>query len=182
VTGVRAMGRPTPAGPVVPWPGRLGVVAFLAVVWVMLWGSVGALTVLGGIVVGLLLTVAFPQPPTPLGLGRRAGRLSVALWHVAVDTVRSTLTVAWAAVRTGPATRSAVVTVQAPVCTSEVLVVAAILLSISPGTVVVEIDTARSELLVHVLPVHDLERTRRGLQTHVDRIVGALRAVGGGAR
>lgn len=155
--------------------GKAGVVLFLAAVWVMLWGSASALTVLGGLAAGTLLTFVFPQPPAPLGIGGRGGRIAVALGHVALDIARSTLAVAWAAVRTGPATRSAVVRIRVPVCRSEVLVLASSLMSISPGSVAVEIDVERSELLVHVLPVTDPERTRAELEEHTARLVRAFR-------
>ena len=39
---------------------RLPLVAWLAVVWVALWGSVTAANVLGGLAVGTVLAVALP--------------------------------------------------------------------------------------------------------------------------
>ncbi|HXV94679.1 MAG TPA: Na+/H+ antiporter subunit E [Pseudonocardia sp.] len=153
---------------------RIGVTVFLAAVWVMLWGQLTWLTVLGGLVLGALLTVVVRQPPTPLGLGPRVGGLVVALGWVGLDIARSTVRVAWAAVRTGPATRAELVRITTPVCRSDVLVVTAGLISISPGTMVVEIDTQRSELLVHVLPVGDLERDRREVERMAHRLVNAL--------
>jgi multicomponent Na+:H+ antiporter subunit E len=154
--------------------GRIGAAAFLTLVWMMLWGSTSWLTALGGAVIAVALMTAFRQPAMPLGVGPHPGRLLVALGWVLIDVVRSTVTVAWAAVRWGPATRSELIRVVAPACSSEILVLASSLISISPGTMVVEIDNERSELLVHVLPVQDLERSRTELRRTTERLVRAL--------
>jgi multicomponent Na+:H+ antiporter subunit E len=160
--------------------GRVGVLAFLVAVWMMLWGSTSWVTALGGLVLALAITTAFPQRPAPLGLGPYPGRLLAAGAWVLFDIARSTVAVAWAAVRTGPATRAELVTVSVPPCAGDVLLLTSSLISISPGTMVVEIDTQRRELLVHVLPVADVERSRADLQRTTDRLVGALQ--GGGRR
>ncbi|MGQ0573539.1 MAG: Na+/H+ antiporter subunit E [Pseudonocardia sp.] len=158
-----------------PAAARLGAATFLLVVWVLLWGGPSWVVVLGGAVLALALVVAFPQPPMPLGVGRRPGRVLAALGWVLWDICSSTVAVAWAAIRTGPATRAELVLVEVPACDSDVLVLTACLISISPGSVVVEMDTERMELLVHVLPVHDLERSRRDVARSADRLVRALR-------
>lgn len=154
--------------------GPVATVVFLAAVWMMLWGAASWVTALGGLAVATALVGVARQPAMPLGLGPYPGRMLRALAWVVLDIARSTVTVAWAAVRTGQATRSEVIRVRAPACRSEVLVLAAGLISISPGTLVVEIDNERDELLVHVLPVHDTERSRAELQHTTDRLVHAL--------
>lgn len=154
--------------------GRIGVAALLIVIWVLLWGRVDALTVLGGVLVASALVVVVPQPSAPIGIGWHPQRLVVALGHEVLDIARATVTVAWAAVRTGPRTRAELVTVSLPACSPSVAVLVSSLVSISPGTMVLEIDMEASELLIHVLPVHDLEESRADLQRTVTRLGLAL--------
>ncbi len=159
-------------------PGRFigwaAAVLLLAVIWVMLWGSLSPLVVLGGLGLGVLLVATVPQPAMPLGAGARPGRLLAALGWVALDIARSTVTVAWAALWTGRATRSELIVVHAPGASAEVLVVTSSMITISPGTMVVEIDAERGELLVHTLPVTDVEQSRVELQRMTTRLVQAL--------
>jgi multicomponent Na+:H+ antiporter subunit E len=157
------------------WPvGRSVAVVWLAGAWVLLWGSVDWSTLLGGLALGVLLVVVVRQPPAPLGLRPHPGRLVVELGRVVADVTLSTFTVAWAAVRTGPRTRAEVVRVPARGASNDVLVIVSCLISISPGSMVVEIDGEREELLVHVLPVQDRERTRTALERNVTRMISAL--------
>ncbi|HZG89094.1 MAG TPA: Na+/H+ antiporter subunit E [Pseudonocardia sp.] len=160
--------------------GWAAAVLLLTVIWVMLWGSLSPLVVLGGLALGVLLVATVPQPAMPLGAGARPGRLLAALGWVAVDIARSTVTVAWAALWTGRDTRSELIVVRAPGASAEILVVASSMITISPGTMVVEIDSDRGELLVHTLPVTDLEQSRAELQRTTTRLVQALQ--GGGPR
>jgi len=154
--------------------GRIGVVALLTLIWVMLWGRIDVLTVLGGVLIASALVVLVRQPTAPIGIGWHPTRLAVALGHEVVDIARATVTVAWAAVRTGPRTRAELVTVSLPPCSPSVAVLVSSLVSISPGTMVLEIDMEASELLVHVLPVRDVEESRADLQSTVTRLGLAL--------
>ncbi|WP_129838682.1 Na+/H+ antiporter subunit E [Streptomyces sp. RFCAC02] len=156
---------------------RLPVLLWLLVLWVVLWASLSWVVVLGGLVVGAVAVAAFPMPevgsrarPRPLRLLQLAARMPG-------DLVVSAVRVGWAAVRQGPRVPAAVVEV--PLASdSDLLVTAtAVLTTVSPGSLVLEIDRARGQLYVHVLPVagpRAVEDGRRMVRANERAVVLAL--------
>ncbi|MFH0241540.1 Na+/H+ antiporter subunit E [Streptomyces sp. HK10] len=135
---------------------------WLWVLWTVLWGSVGPVVLVGGAVVALLVAVLFPLP----AIARRA-RFHP-LWllllpaHLLAGLVGSAVAVALEAVRRGPRVRAAVLEV--PLRSESDLMIAATanMASLTPGTLVLEIDRDRRRLYVHALPARDaLEVERR---------------------
>ena len=134
-----------------------GLVLWLTAVWVGLWGSVTPANVLGGLVVGLVLVSALPLDRVrddgqvrllPLA---RFGAVFVA------DLVRASLQVALLVVRlvVRPSTplRQAVVAVPVRGASDRLLTLLANAISLTPGTLTLEVDRQRSTLYVHVLDV-----------------------------
>lgn len=159
--------------------GRTGAAVWLAVVWVLLCGQVSPGTVAGGIAVGAALS-AMPAHSTELRLRPRPVLLLVELGRLVVDVSRSTGTLAWAAVFTGSATRSAIVTVPLQTDRDDLAVLAANWLTLTPGTLVVDINLDERELYVHVMPVPrgGVEQIRRSA-ARVEQLLTT--ALGGGS-
>lgn len=161
--------------------GRAGAAAWLAVIWVLLCGQVSPGTVAGGIVVGAVLA-ALPASSAELRLRPRPLPLLVELGRLVLEVSRSTATLAWAAVTTGSATRSAVILVPVQTERDDLAVLAAAWLTLTPGTLVVDIDVEERELYVHVLPAprddRGVERIRRESAQVEQRLTAAL---GGGS-
>lgn len=152
---------------------------WLAIVWVLLCGQVSPGTVTGGIVVGAALA-AIPSPATGPWLRPRPVLLLVELGKLVLDVTRSTGTLAWAALSTGPATRSAVILVPLQTERDDLAVLAANWLTLTPGTLVVSIDVKQRELYAHVMPISEggVEATRRDAARVERRLTAAL---GGGS-
>ncbi|MBT3150223.1 Na+/H+ antiporter subunit E [Streptomyces sp. CHD11] len=134
---------------------RLPLIVWLWILWVLLWGSTSALTLVGGLLVVAAVVLPFPLPavlpgavPRPLSIGRLAA-------HLLIDLVRSGLTVAWQVVRHGGRTTSAIIEVPLRVDSDLLVTAVAEVTTVTPGTVVTEIDRGRGLLYVHVLPAHD---------------------------
>lgn len=159
--------------------GRLGAVVWLAVVWVLLCGQLSPGTVTGGIVVGAALA-AIPSPATGPWLRPRPVLLVAELGKLVLDVTRSTGTLAWAALWTGAATRSAVILVPLQTERDDLAVFAANWLTLTPGTLVVSIDVEQRELYAHVMPVTKggVEAIRRDAARVERRLTAAL---GGGS-
>lgn len=160
---------------------RAGATAWLAVVWVLLCGQLTPGTVAGGIVVGAGLS-ALPASSANLRLRPRPLLLLVELGRLVLEVSRSTATLAWAALTTGRATRSAVILVPVQTERDDLAVLAASWLTLTPGTLVVDIDVEERELYVHLLPAprggdHGVERVRRESAQVEQRLTEAL---GGG--
>jgi multisubunit Na+/H+ antiporter MnhE subunit len=154
---------------------RLPSLVWLWLLWLLLWGEVSALTVLGGLVVSATVLAAFPLPRDRPYAAVRPLRLARLLAHVVVDVFASAATVAWAALRHGPATRTAVLEVRLRADSDFLIAATAVVTTLTPGDLVVEIDREGRLVYVHALPVRDraaAERRRAGVQDaehHVHR-------------
>lgn len=155
---------------------RLGAAVGLAAVWQLLCGQVSVGTVLGGVVAGAAVVAVTPMPPIPLRLRVHPLRLATAVGRLGVDLVRATTAMAWAAVRTGPDTRSVLVTVPLRAEQDALMVLVASWLSLTPGTLVVRIDAEGRELHLHVTPVPPggAEQVRRDALRTEARLLLAL--------
>ncbi|MGK8511523.1 Na+/H+ antiporter subunit E [Nocardia asiatica] len=132
---------------------RVGILIWLTVVWLALWGDLSLANVLGGLLVGALIMVALPLPRVPV-----TGRLNplplVELLVVsAYYALESSLQVAWFAIRPAATPVSGVLRVYSATRSDLVLVLWTDLLNLIPGTMVLEIDRGRYVVYVHVLDV-----------------------------
>ncbi|MFI5714516.1 Na+/H+ antiporter subunit E [Nocardia sp. NPDC051750] len=132
---------------------RIGVLIWLTVVWVALWGRISIANVLAGLVVGAVIMITLPLPRIPV-----SGHLRILplLKLVAVSVyyaIESSLQLAWFALRPGPPPESGVLRVQFAFKSDLVLVLCTNLLNLIPGTMVLEIDRERCEVYVHVIDV-----------------------------
>ena len=139
-------------------------VAWLAGVWVALWGQVSVGNVLAGVVVGLLVTTVLRMAPMgfhgrvrPWGLARLTGRF-------VVDLVRGSVEVAVVALRVGYVPTGAVIGVRLRSHSDLYLTLTAELCSLVPGTVVVDAHRLTGTLYLHVLDVGRGADSTRGIE------------------
>ena len=152
-------------------------VAWLTVVWVLLWGTFSWANLLSGIVVAVVVLVAFPLPAvSSSGALRPLGLLRVGL-DVARDLAVSSVQVAWQSVRPGPPPRSSIVAVEVPEDSELLMALLVECLSLVPGSVVVEADAATRTLWAHVLGADDAAGIAR-FRRQADRLVRDLVAAG----
>jgi multicomponent Na+:H+ antiporter subunit E len=152
---------------------RISLVCWLTAVWVLLWGTLSPANILGGLAVALLITLLLPLPVVPvqgrlhpLSLLRLQGR-------VMVDLAKASLQIAWLTVKPGPPPQSAIVRAPLSVKSDLTLSLIASILTLIPGTMVVDIDQARRILYVHVLDVRP-ERAIEGFfaqLAHLEQLV-----------
>ena len=133
--------------------GRLGLLAWLAAVWVGLWGTVTWANVLGGIAVAVVLLLALPISDVPDRQVLRPLALARFLGYFAVDLVRASLQVALLVVLPRRTLRQAVIAVPVRGASDQLLTLLANAISLTPGTLTLEVDRPRSTLYVHVLDV-----------------------------
>lgn len=157
------------------WP----LVVWLTVVWTGLWGSLTAANVLGGLAVALLVVALLPltEVPdravvSPVALARFTGRF-------AADLLTSSLQVSRLVLRPRLDLRSAVLAVPVRGASDALLTLLADAISLTPGTLTLEVDRSRSTLYVHVLDVGaDPGAVERVRESIVDLERLAVRAVG----
>ncbi len=158
---------------------RLPSVVWLTLVWVLLWGTFSVASIVGGVLVAVLVTALFRLPPAtdrlpvrPLPVLRLALFL---LWDLAVSGAE----VSWQVLRHGPGARGAIVAV--PLVSSSDLVVTAMAnaLSLSPGTMALQIDHDHDVWYVYALGPRDdadVDRARRRVVDLQRRVLSALGA------
>lgn len=130
---------------------RLGALAWLTLVWVLLWGHATAGTILAGVAVGIAVLVLLPLPRVPVE--GRVRPLSV-LWLVIRFSgylIQSSLQVAWISVRPRPLPTPAVLRVPTRVRSDYVLALLVDALNLIPGGIVLEIDHPGNQIYIHVL-------------------------------
>ena len=160
--------------------GRWPLALWLTVVWVGLWGSVSVANVLGGLAVAALLLALLPLSDVPSTAVVRPLALARFVGFFAVDLVTSSVQVAALVLRPRRPLRQAVIAV--PVCgaSDSLLTLLANAVSLTPGTLTLEVDRPRSTLYVHVIDVGtgpDGVQQARDAIRHVERL--AILAVGG---
>lgn len=156
---------------------RVIQLVWLTAVWLLLWGMADALTLLGGVLVAVLVTVAFPPPARsehlplrPLWLLRLAG-------HLAVDLVLSNLRLSWEIVRHGRRSTAGIVAV--PLFVDAEMLVATIAngVSVVPGTLMLQIERRNRVCYVYQVGMRgpgDADRVRRDVLTLQRQVIAAL--------
>lgn len=143
---------------------RLMMLLWLTVVWVTLWEVVSWANVLGGIVVGAVVLYLLPPRESrggaafqPIAAVRLVGYF---LWEL----IAASGLMAWEVVTPRNRIRAAVVAVQLTSAVPGVLVAVASMVSLTPGTVTLNIDEGKRTLYIHVLHLKSLETTRMSVQ------------------
>lgn len=132
---------------------RAWILCWLMLVWVLLWGNLSAANVLSGLVVALAITVLLPLPSVPIEGRLHPLSLVRLVFKVAYFLVMSSLQLAWLAIKPGPPPLSAVLRVHFALKSDLVLALAANVMNLIPGGIVLEIDQTRRLLYIHVLDV-----------------------------
>ncbi|MFR9805761.1 Na+/H+ antiporter subunit E [Pseudonocardia sp. RS010] len=155
---------------------RLPQVAWLLVVWLLLWGGVSAKVVFGGLVVASAVTVLFPMPLLP-ALPLRPVALARLAGFVVRDVVVSSIAVSRQTLRYGPAAQGGIVEAPLHARSDREIAVLVAAVTLSPGTVVLQVDRPGARWYVYALGLHgpgDADGVRRQMLTVQRRVVQAL--------
>jgi len=139
-------------------------VSALATVWVLLWGRVTIPNIVMGVVVAIVILVLLPMPPVPVQ-GRvhpvpLVKLLGLFTWYL----MESSVQLMWLAIRPGPPPLTGVLRVPLTIKSDLVLVLAANITTLIPGSMVLEIDQVRRILYCHVIDVGSAESVERFFQ------------------
>ncbi|AQX15703.1 hypothetical protein TESS_TESS_00392 [Tessaracoccus sp. O5.2] len=165
-----------------PWRDRMRVrplsILGMTLVWALLWGSASPLIVLSGILIAWVVDVVFPLPPIhwtgrfrPLGFLRLLG-------HLLLDLVVSSLRILRLAFLREVKLDAGIVRVDLHTDDDLYQVAVAELLSLVPGTVVVEVVRHPRRLYLHALELHDAESVDKVQRMVMAVESGVVRAFG----
>ncbi len=148
----------------------------LLVVWIALWGELSVANVVSGLVTVGLLALVFPGTP---GHGHRLhpiGALTL-VGSVLANLVASTWRVTLAVVRPTPdRVHAEVIPVELDSSSPLVCAIVANAITLTPGTMTVDLDPDTSELRVHVLGRVDHDEFRASVRALERRVVAAVGA------
>lgn len=170
-------GERTPKRPRRPRPGQIVVALVLSVVWVLLWGELNAFNVVGGLLVASTVLLFFPLPPIEQPVRLRPLGLTRLIVRFAADVVVASVAVAVAALRFGYTPMNALIEVPLRARSDLFLTFTAELVSLVPGSLLIEVDQARNVIFLHIFDVHDhadVERARTAALEQERRVVEAL--------
>ncbi|QIK84571.1 Na+/H+ antiporter subunit E [Sanguibacter sp. HDW7] len=134
-------------GLLVQWP----TILWLALVWVLLWGELTWANVLGGLGVGVVVTLVFPLPAMGFSIKVRPWHMLRLAWYFLSSLVQASFQVAWQALSPRSHVHGAVVGVRLRNPADLYLTVTAELSTLVPGTLVVEAQRITGMLYLHVL-------------------------------
>ncbi|GAA0927993.1 Na+/H+ antiporter subunit E [Pseudonocardia zijingensis] len=156
---------------------RLPTVLWLTAVWVLLWGTFSPASIVGGVLVAVLVIVLFrlPAPTDPLRV--RPLALCGLFLYLVWDLVASGVEVSWQVLRYGPRARGAIMAVPLISTSDRVVTVMATALTLSPGSMALQIDYDHDVWYVYSLGPRDaagVERARRRVVDMQRRVLAAL--------
>jgi multicomponent Na+:H+ antiporter subunit E len=135
---------------------QVPVLIWLTAVWVALWGDLSTANVLSGLAVGVVVCLVFPLPPLRMGLRVRPIWLGWLVLKFLGDVVAASAQVAWVTLRFHRPPRNAVIEVDLRTDSDFVLTVVAEMVSLVPGSLVVEARRSTHTLFLHVLDAGDM--------------------------
>ena len=155
---------------------QAGLVTWLTVLWLVLWRDVSTANVVSGVAASILVTSVFP------GTERIPRRHTIRpLWVVAFffyvlwKLIEANLLLAWEILTPRDYTRSGIIGITVEGVSDLVVTLIANVITLTPGTVTLEIRRHPTTLYLHVLHLQDPEDVRRDVE-RLERL--ALRAMG----
>lgn len=150
--------------------------AWLVVVWVALWGDAHIGTVVAGVAVAAAVTWVLALGPRPAARStiRPVAALRFLLWFVGA-LVRATALVAWEIVTPKNNLREGIVAIPIRGVSDTVVTVVANAITLTPGTLTLEVQRDPYVLYVHVLHLEGPDQVRNDV---LDLEALAIRAFG----
>ena len=145
-------------------PAHLFMLAWLTVLWIAFWEDLSVASVVGGLVVAAGLILLFPMaPPGVAGALRPVAAAHFGLYF-AWKLVEASVVVAWEVVTPRNRINEGIVAIPIQGVSDTLTTLVANAISLTPGTLTLEIHRNPTVLYVHVLHLHDIDAVRRDVQ------------------
>ena len=172
---MRRAGTAGAARSLLPRAHEWGVLVWMVVVYTVLLGTFSLASVVAAVAVVAVLRAVFPVTASPEPSRVRPWALVVLVVAVLGEMARAAATVAWLAVRPGPQPVTAVVAVGLRTRSETVAVTTSMIITLLPGSLLVDLDVPTATLYVHALGGGDPVPEAVGQVRKVETLVaGAL--------
>jgi multicomponent Na+:H+ antiporter subunit E len=154
---------------------RIITIVWLLVVWEALWEEVSVANIASGLVVAIVLTTVFPvRRPSSAGAFRLLPAVQLFVYFL-WKLLEANVVVAWEVITPSNANvNEAIVAVPLTGASDVVVATVANMISLTPGTLTLEIERHPTVLYVHVLHLRTIERVRVDVLNLELRVLRAL--------
>jgi multicomponent Na+:H+ antiporter subunit E len=153
------------------------LLAWLVLVWILLWGTWSWANLISGVLVSLAVTTLLPLPPVVGGTRFRPVAFVHYLGYFAWDLMVSGAQVAWRTLSPRGIRNSAIIEVRLRTDSDLLLTIVAESVTLVPGSLVIDLDREDRSVALHVLHVDgpaDVERARSRVLAMEERVVTAF--------
>lgn len=139
---------------------RIGIIVWLTLVWMTLWEVASWANLAGGLVAAVAILYLLPPRGEISPVGFRPLRVVKLVLYFLWQLLMASVLVAWQVLNPRSRIRPAVVSVQAQSRVVGIVTSVANMVSLTPGTLTLEVDEETMTLYIHVLHLDSFEKTR----------------------
>lgn len=148
----------------------------LALIWIAVSGDFSGAGLLTGFVLGyIILGITLREVPAFAAYVRRVPKIILFAGYFLRELIRSNLRVAWDVVTPTHYMKPAVIAVPLDAQTDGEIALVANLISLTPGTLTLDVSSDRRVLYIHVMYLDDLEQVRADIKRFEARVLELLR-------
>lgn len=148
----------------------------LALIWIAVSGDFSGSGLLTGFVLGyVILGLTLREVPAFAAYVRRVPKIILFAGYFLRELVRSNLRVAWDVVTPTHYMKPAVIAVPLEAKTDGEIALVANLISLTPGTLTLDVSSDRRVLYIHVMYLDDLDQVRADIKRFEARVLELLR-------
>jgi multicomponent Na+:H+ antiporter subunit E len=145
-----------------------GILVWLVVLWLLLWDDISAANLLSGLLVGAAVLVFAKLPSISRGDSDLVARVNVPMtvWFAGFflyKLVEANVLLAWEIVTPKNSINTGVIAVPLRTESRVAMLVVSSVITLTPGTLTIEVLGKPPVLYVNVLHLHDIDRVRRDL-------------------
>lgn len=150
----------------------------LALTWFFLGERLQPISLLTGYLVAVLILTVLASPVVRLGRVRARGAWSGVrlLVYFAWELVKANVTVAWLVVQPRPRLKPGIIAYPLRVTTAAQIALLSNLLTLTPGTLTVDVSKDQSVLYIHCLDATDEQEAMRPIRRFEDLILEVIAA------
>lgn len=148
----------------------------LALIWIAVSGDFSGSGLLTGFVLGyVILGLTLREVPAFAAYMRRVPKIFLFAGYFLRELIRSNLRVAWDVVTPTHYMKPAVIAVPLDAKTDGEIALVANLISLTPGTLTLDVSSDRRVLYIHVMYLDDLDQVRADIKRFEARVLELLR-------